>query len=106
MNVEQYIEQELNVTGIDLMGDEIPIDSTCGHSCKLVIDAARAMCDAIDAGEDIYECDARYSMIGHIVSAFGLKSQEIDDFLDLEKSEGGATIIEFASRVCQCYIFG
>jgi hypothetical protein len=102
MNVEQYIEQELNIKGIDLMGDDIPLDSDCGSSCKHVIDTAKAMCDHCDTGNDIYDCDSRYAFIGHIVSAFGPNSRELRDFLEEEDNN----IPEIASHICQCYIFG
>ena len=102
MNVEQYIQQELNVTGVDMMGDEMPLDSNCGNACKLCIDAAKSLCDEMDTGTDYYDCNY-YPFLGHVFSAFG-DNEEIDKLRSGDVT--GLEIIEMASQVCQCYIFG
>jgi len=101
MNVEQYLAQELGITNQDMMGNEMPIDSSCGAACKSCIDAAKQL---IEFKGHRLDCDAQYTFTGHIYTAFGKDFGYIEEFTT--ESVDNTRIVEICISVCQCYIFG
>ena len=83
----------------NFMGDDMPIDSNCGHACARVIDACQEL---INYDGDKYDCDARFEFLGHIVSAFGYNCDELQEFENAD-NEG---IIALTETICSCYIYG
>lgn len=106
MNVFDYLTTELNfprdeMGDDDLMGDNMPIDSNCGDSCKRAIDAAKQL---FEFNGHIDDCPARFEFIGHIVTAFGPNCDELKTFFDA--NDDRYEIANIAVSIVKCYIYG